>query len=89
MSEKFNDKVALVTGGGSGIGRTIAKHLVDHGCYVVILGRNIDALKESAKQNSRIAYIAEDVAYVVSFLASEEASFVTGSDYAVDGGFAA
>ncbi|MEQ9941996.1 SDR family oxidoreductase [Pectobacterium aroidearum] len=89
MSAKFNDKVALVTEGGSGIGRTIAKHLADHGCYVVILGRNIDALKESVKQNSRIAYIAEDVAYVVSFLASEEASFVTGSDYAADGGFAA
>ncbi|KHS88058.1 oxidoreductase [Pectobacterium brasiliense] len=61
MSAKFNDKVALVTGGGSGIGRTIAKHLADHGCHVVILGRNIDALKESAKQHSLIAYIKADI----------------------------
>lgn len=31
----------------------------------------------------------EDVASVVAFLASDEASFVTGADYAVDGGFSA
>ncbi|MCY9850111.1 SDR family NAD(P)-dependent oxidoreductase [Pectobacterium jejuense] len=61
MSEKFKDKVALVTGGGSGIGRTIAKHLADHGCNVVILGRNIEALKASAKQNSLISYIKADI----------------------------
>ncbi|MDG0798418.1 SDR family NAD(P)-dependent oxidoreductase [Pectobacterium punjabense] len=61
MSANFNNKVALVTGGGSGIGRTIAKHLAVHGCHVVILGRNIDALKESAKQNSLIDYIKADI----------------------------
>lgn len=31
----------------------------------------------------------EEVASVVSFLASDEASYVSGCDYAVDGGFAA
>ena len=32
---------------------------------------------------------ANEVASIVSFLASDEASFITGSDYAVDGGFGA
>jgi len=31
----------------------------------------------------------EEVGYVVLFLATEEASFVTGAEYAVDGGYTA
>ena len=36
MSNSLDGKVALVTGGGGGIGRETAKVLVDHGARVVV-----------------------------------------------------
>lgn len=37
----------LVTGGGSGIGRAIARHFADQGDAVTIAGRRMDALEET------------------------------------------
>lgn len=45
----LQNKVALVTGGSSGIGRGCAIALAAEGCKVAITGRNTDALKEVAK----------------------------------------
>ena len=54
-------KTALVTGGSTGIGAAIAKHLADDGFKVLITGRNEKTLNESATQHDNINYIVSDV----------------------------
>ena len=43
----FSNKVALVTGAGSGIGRALALDLADNGCNLAILDWNKDSLAET------------------------------------------
>jgi NAD(P)-dependent dehydrogenase (short-subunit alcohol dehydrogenase family) len=49
MSARFVDKVVLVTGGGSGIGRTTAQAFAQEGALVVVSGRNPERLAETVK----------------------------------------
>lgn len=51
---KFQDKVALVTGSGTGIGQAIAKKFIENGASVVILGRRREPLEETAKMLEEI-----------------------------------
>ncbi|KAH3860706.1 peroxisomal 2,4-dienoyl-CoA reductase [(3E)-enoyl-CoA-producing]-like [Dreissena polymorpha] len=44
----LQNKVAFITGGGTGIGFTIAEVLMRHGCDVVIASRRLEKVKESA-----------------------------------------
>ncbi|KAK6475984.1 peroxisomal 2,4-dienoyl-CoA reductase isoform X1 [Huso huso] len=46
----LKDKVAFITGGGSGIGFRIAEVLMRHGCDTVIGSRNQERLAEAAKK---------------------------------------
>ena len=50
----FLGKVAVVTGGGTGIGRAIASELVHLGCKVVIASRSMDKLEKAAKEINQL-----------------------------------
>jgi NAD(P)-dependent dehydrogenase (short-subunit alcohol dehydrogenase family) len=47
---KLSGKTALITGGGSGIGASVAWTLAEKGAHVVIVGRHVEKLKETAAQ---------------------------------------
>jgi NAD(P)-dependent dehydrogenase (short-subunit alcohol dehydrogenase family) len=57
----MTDKVALVTGGSTGIGAASAKHLAEDGFKVLITGRNENTLTESAAQHDNIDWVISDV----------------------------
>jgi len=50
----MSQKIALVTGGSTGIGAAIAKELADDGFKVLITGRNEKTLVESAAQHDNM-----------------------------------
>ncbi len=66
MAADLQDTVAIVTGGGTGIGKAIALELASRGADVALCARRIEPLQETAKEIEAIgrrAYIASvDVA---------------------------
>src|ERR1700744_570779 len=50
---KLEGKVAVITGGNSGIGLATAKRFVEEGAHVVITGRREQELKEAAASVGR------------------------------------
>jgi NAD(P)-dependent dehydrogenase (short-subunit alcohol dehydrogenase family) len=51
----LRDKVVLVTGGSSGIGRATALRLAGYGARVAVAARNVEALEEVAREAGALA----------------------------------
>ena len=60
----MTNKIAVVTGAGSGIGRAVTLRLLENGFNVVLAGRRIEALEETAsltKDSSNTLLVPTDV----------------------------
>ncbi|MXV82270.1 SDR family oxidoreductase [Candidatus Poribacteria bacterium] len=63
---RFTDKVALITGGASGIGRATANRLAAEGAHVIIADKNVDmanqAVSEIQDAGGKALFIETDLA---------------------------
>ena len=50
MMQSVSGKTAIITGGGSGVGQAIAKHLVMERCNVVIASRRMELLEKTTAE---------------------------------------
>lgn len=62
----LDGKVAIITGGGTGIGKGIARAFAEQGCNLVIAARNLDRLESAAEElrqvgDGRVVVSAIDV----------------------------
>jgi 2,3-dihydroxy-2,3-dihydrophenylpropionate dehydrogenase len=64
MSGWLNDYAAIITGGGSGVGRAVAERFVSEGASVTIIGRDLDqlgAVVAASADPSRMHAVQADV----------------------------
>jgi len=58
----LQDEIAVITGGGTGIGKAMAQAMHEAGARVVLVGRRVDELASAATEiGKRASYIAHDI----------------------------
>jgi NAD(P)-dependent dehydrogenase (short-subunit alcohol dehydrogenase family) len=62
MTKALENRMALVTGGSTGIGAAVAYELAENGAQVLITGRNEATLRASAERHPNIAFVVADIA---------------------------
>lgn len=76
---QIKDSVALVTGGGSGLGRATATNLVNRGAHVVIFDRDASKAQAVAEElGARASFVAGDVTAEADVQAAVDAAVAVG-----------
>ena len=60
MSKRLENKVAVVTGGTSGIGLATAKRFLEEGAQVIVTGRNQDGIKSAENDLAGATVLSSD-----------------------------
>ena len=66
-SSKFSNKVALITGSGTGIGQSIAKRFAENGTNIIIMGRRKEPLEQTTTTLNKIIADNSSSARIRSF----------------------
>jgi NAD(P)-dependent dehydrogenase (short-subunit alcohol dehydrogenase family) len=64
---KFQNKIVVITGSGTGIGKAIAIKFAENGANIVILGRRKEPLEEAAKELEQVISKANSKSFVKIF----------------------
>lgn len=59
---ELKGKIALVTGGASGLGKALSQHLQDQGARVAVMDKNAQAIEQLATEQPEVRIIRCDVA---------------------------